>query len=133
MMNTSKMSLQEKTLYHQIHPLKLLADWLPGLGSIYFMWQHRLVVTLLFTFIPAILASLVVMNTANLEPYRESKFGRYIKQYMTPLWMSVRFGGLVIFWIGAWLHSWWLILLGLLVVILGWVHGLLFSKKLTEA
>ena len=128
-MSPSTMSLQEKTLYHQIHPLKLLADWLPGLGSIYFMWWHQLVVTLLITFIPAILASLVVIKTANLEPYRESKFGRYIKRYMTPLWMGVRFGGLVIFWIGAWLHSWWLIFLGLLVVILGWVNGLLFPNQ----
>ncbi len=133
MINVSKMSLREKVLYHQIHPLKLLADWLPGLGSIYLMWQHRLVATLLFTFIPAILASLVVMNTANLGPYRESKFGRYMKRYMTPLWQAVRFSGQVIIWIGAWLHSWWLIFLGLLIVILGWANGLLFPKKFTEA
>jgi len=127
------MSLQEKILYHQIHPLKLMADWLPGLASICFMWQHQLVVTLLLTFIPAILGSLIVIKTVNLEPYRDSKFGHYMQRYMTPLWQGVRFVGQVVIWIGAWLHTWWLILIGLLVIILGWVNGMLFPKQFRGA
>lgn len=123
------MSMQEKILYHQIHPLKLLADWVPGLGSIYLMWRHKLAATLLSTFIPAGLGSLIVIKTANLEPYRESTFGRYMKRYMTPLWEGVRFFGQVIMWIGGWRHSRRLIFLGLLVVILGWANGLLIPKK----
>ncbi len=127
-MNES-MSMQEKILYHQIHPLKLLADWVPGLGSIYLMWRHKLTATLLFTFIPAGLGSLLVIKTANLEPYRDSTFGHYMKQYMTPLWEGERFLGQVIIWIGGWRHSWRVIFLGLLVVIVGWGNGLLNPKK----
>ena len=127
-MNES-MSLQEKILYHQIHPLKLLADWVPGLGSIYLMWRHKLAATFLVTFIPAGLGSLVVIQTANLESYRKSTFGQYMKRNMTPVWEGVRFLGQVIMWIGGWQHSWRLIFLGLLVVILGWANGLLIPKK----
>lgn len=127
-MNES-MNLKEKILYHQIHPLKLLADWVPGLGSIYLMWRHKLGATLLSTFIPAVLGSLIVIKTADLEPYRNSKFGHYMKRYMTPLWEGVRFCGMVIMWIGGWRHSWRLIFSGLLVVTLGWANGLLIPNR----
>jgi hypothetical protein len=74
-MNES-MCMQEKILYRQIHPLKVLTDWVPGLGSIYLMWRHKLAATLPSTFIPAELGSLTVIKTANLEPYRTSTFGQ---------------------------------------------------------
>ena len=32
------MTLAEKTLYHQIHPVKLLVDWVAGVLSLYFFW-----------------------------------------------------------------------------------------------
>jgi len=31
----------EKYLYHQIHPLKLAAEWAAGLASLYPLWQHQ--------------------------------------------------------------------------------------------
>ncbi len=127
-MNES-MNVQEKILYHQIHPIKLLADWVPGIGSIYLMWRHQLAATLLSTFIPAGLGSLYVIKTADLAPYRESRFGHYLKRYMTPHWEGVRFFGMVIMWIGGWRHSWRLIISGFLVVILGWANGLLIPKQ----
>ncbi len=127
-MNES-MTLQDKVLYHQIHPLKLLADWVPGLGSVYLMWRHKLAATLLSTFIPAGLGSLVVIKTADLEPYRQSRFGQYMKRYMTPPWEGVRFLGMVIMWAGGWRHNWRLILSGLLVVLLGWANGLIIPRK----
>ncbi len=127
-MNES-MSQQEKILYHQIHPIKLLSDWVPGLGSIYLMWHHKLAATLLSTFIPAGLGSLYVINTVDLEPYRESRAGYYLKRYMNPLWEGVRFTGMLIMWIGGWRHSWRLIISGFLVVVLGWSNGLLIPRK----
>ncbi len=127
-MNES-MSQQEKILYHQIHPIKLLADWVAGLGSIYLMWRHQLAATLLSTFIPAGLGSLYVIKTVDLEPYRESKTGHYLKRYMTPLWEGVRFIGMLIMWIGGWRHRWRLIISGFLVVVLGWANGLLIPRK----
>ncbi len=126
---SESMSWQEKILYHQIHPLKLLADWVPGLGSIYLMWQHKLAATLLCTFIPAGFGSLIVIKTADLVPYQNSKFGQYMKRYMTPLWEGIRFLGMVVMWIGGWRHSWRIIFSGLLVVILAWANGLVMPRS----
>ena len=39
----SLMTPQEKYLYHQIHPVKLLTDWVTGLLALYFFWRHELV------------------------------------------------------------------------------------------
>ncbi len=93
------------------------------------MWRHKLAATLLSTFIPAGLGSMVVIKTADLEPYRKSTFGRYMKQYMTPFWEGVRFLGMAVMWIGGWLHSWRLIFMGLIVVLFGWANGLIIPKK----
>ena len=39
------MNLQEKELYHEIHPLKLFTDWSAGLIALYVLWQHEIVGT----------------------------------------------------------------------------------------
>jgi len=44
------MTLAEKTLYHQIHPVKLLVDWLAGVLSLYFFWQHEPAIALVIVF-----------------------------------------------------------------------------------
>lgn len=36
------MTLEEKILYHQIHPLKLAADIAGEPVSLYWFWQHKL-------------------------------------------------------------------------------------------
>jgi hypothetical protein len=128
-MNTSVMTRQEKLLYHQIYPAKLLADWIPGMGTIYLMWRHQLVATLVITFGLAFLATFLVIQAVDLKPYRDSRFGRYLKKYMSPFWQGVRFSGQVMIWIGAWDHRWWLMGLGLFVIIFGWAHGLIFPQK----
>jgi hypothetical protein len=38
------MNTKEKLLYHQIHPLKLLADVAAGFGSFYPLWRHWLAI-----------------------------------------------------------------------------------------
>jgi len=45
------MTLQEKVLYHQIHPLKLITDWGTGLAALYLFWQHALFGALLLALV----------------------------------------------------------------------------------
>ena len=46
------MTPAERTLYHQIHPAKLLIDWLAGLFALYFFWHRNLLPGLLVSIIP---------------------------------------------------------------------------------
>src|SRR5450432_1036923 len=125
------MTIQEKSLYHQIHPFKLLIDIGVTFPALYLFWQHQLIAALIVTFIPSIIASAIVMRFANLEPYKGSSLGRYIHQYMTPVVVALRIIGLVVMCVGAWLQIFWLIPAGLAIVILAWMRGILFPLHVT--
>jgi hypothetical protein len=72
------MELQEKYLYHQIHPLKLLTDWGTGILALYPLWQHNLLPALMIALIPPPIASFLLIRFAGLEKYRNSSFGTYM-------------------------------------------------------
>src|ERR1700730_5093172 len=78
------MTPQEKTLYHQIHPLKLATDISAEIVSLYLFWKHRLLAGMLVLLVPPVIASTLIMQLANLETYRQSALGIYIREYMTP-------------------------------------------------
>ena len=123
------MTPQEKTLYHQIHPLKLLSDISAEIISLYLFWRHKLIAGMLVLLLPPIIASTLIMNLADLEKYKQSAFGRYIRTYMTTPVVLVRISGTVITHIGAWYRLPALIPLGLATVLLGWLRGVLLPKK----
>jgi len=122
------MTQQEKILYHQIHPLKLLTDISAEVVSLYLFWQRKLLAGLLVMFIPPMLASALIIRLVDLEAYKQSAFGRYIRTYMTSPVVVVRILGTVVTHIGAWYRKPALIPLGLMLVLLGWLRGLLWPK-----
>jgi hypothetical protein len=119
---------KEKHLYHQIHPAKLLTDWCAGVIALYLLWRHDLTTALVVMLIPPPVASWLVMRSANLEPYRQSPFGRYVARYMTHAMEAVRLAGMVVMALGAWSRSLSIIVLGAAVVLFGWLRGVLTSK-----
>ena len=123
------MNLQEKSLYHQIHPVKLLADWLPGPISLYLLWRRQPLKSLIIAIAPGIVTSYVILNTVDLEPYKNSAIGRYVKVYMTPAMQALRLAGQIVMWLGAWYRKPWLIMSGLLVILYGWFNGLIFPRN----
>ena len=123
------MSMQEKALYHQVHPLKLFTDWSTGILALYPFWQNDLLVALLIAFLPSILISLLLVAFADLEKYRQSSFGKYIHQYMTRPVELLRLAGYAVMAAGAWIHLAWLIPAGLLVILLAWLNGLIFPGR----
>ena len=120
------MNLKEKALYHQIHPIKLLTDWITGFIAVYFLWLHNLIVALLIMLIPASLVTFLLIRFVDLEKYKESRFGKYISQYMTRTTEVIRFTGYLLMGLGAWLHLLWLILVGLVTILLAWFRGIIF-------
>jgi hypothetical protein len=55
-------TLKEKVLFHQIHPAKLATDVGAVVISLYFLWQHDLVIGLLTHFTPPPIASAAVIR-----------------------------------------------------------------------
>ena len=120
------MTFKDKTLYHQIHPVKLTTDWvIGGLLANILIWYHYLLFGLLVTFIPAIVISVIIIQSVDVEKYRQSTFGHYLKSYMTPFAQIFRLFGAVLVSIAAWYHSGLGIILGLGIIILAWSYGLL--------
>jgi uncharacterized membrane protein len=95
------MTFQEKSLYHQIHPAKLLTDWSTGLIALYPFWHHNLTAALLIAFVPSIVASMVILRFADPETYKQSVFGMYVRQYMTCTVKAIPFVGYGIMAVGA--------------------------------
>lgn len=119
----------EKSLYHQVHPLKLATDWGTGLLALYPFWLHHWLAALLVAFLPSILVSVLLIRFTDLEKIRRSNFGKYIRLYMNNLMVVLRFGGYALMALGAWFHLLWLLVLGLLLILFAWTRGLIFPKK----
>jgi hypothetical protein len=90
------MDFGEKVLYHQLHPAKLAADVGGSLVSTYLMGRHKFGAALLSAFVPATIASVLVIRYADLEKRKRSPFGRYIRRYMNRRVEAWRFFGQVV-------------------------------------
>ncbi len=123
------LTLREKVLYHQVHPLKLAADISASVVSTYLFWVHSLVPGIIVMFAPPILMSAVLLNTLDFTWIRDSAVGRYLKRSMTRAMEAVRFAGTLPMVFGAWFHLPWLIALGLAMVLFGWLRGRLLPTK----
>ena len=122
------MTLKERALYHQIHPLKLATDVLASVVSLYFFWRHQAVPGFALHYLPPLIVSALLMRYSALERYRDSSFGRYIAGNMTRTIEGVRLFGDLVTIFGAWMHDWLLIAAGFAVVIGAWCNGLLPSR-----
>ena len=126
------MTIRERSLYHQIHPLKLLTDWSTGLIALYLLWKHRLAAGLAVALIPSIAVSLAIMRFANLEKYQRSSFGRYVGHYMTRTAEAARLTGYGVMAVGTWYHLVRLIPFGFLVIMAAWLYGLVLPTRTQE-
>jgi len=117
------MTLKEKVLYHQIHPLKLTADIGCEPFSLYFFWHHDLALGLATHFIPPIVASLILLRRADFEVIKRSRAGAYLRHNMTKRVEGIRFGGDIVMVLGAWFHRPSLIVAGLVVIVTAWSSG----------
>jgi hypothetical protein len=123
------MTLQEKILYHQIHPLKLIADIGCEPISLYFFWQRDLLLGLATHFAPPVAASLWLIRYADLETYKTSAGGAFLRRHMTRAVEAIRLAGDLLLMVGAWMHRPWMIAFGLAVIVLAWGSGLLGKPR----
>lgn len=95
-----------------------------GFVSTWLFWRHELVVGLLVAFLPSVIVTLAMLRWMEFIQQRDSAFGRYVAYHMTRLAETVRLGGQVGMWVGAWLHVAWAIATGFAVILLGWTYSL---------
>src|SRR6195256_4820125 len=122
-----KMNSKEKYLYHQIHPLKLFTDIGAAVASLYLLWRHQLAFAFVVMLVPPPVASFLLMRYADLEPYRQSAFGKYIARSMSHAMEAVRLAGMAVTALGAWRHSLWIIVAGIAIVLFDWLRGKISS------
>lgn len=118
------MTTDEKILIHQIHPLKFYTDFFSAIVALYFFWSQNVVVALIVSIIPPIIASIVVILFVNLEKYKGAALGKYFLKNMTPGRQFIRLLGFVIMAISALRHSFLFILVGAIVIVAGWFAGI---------
>jgi hypothetical protein len=119
------MTMRERVLYHQVHPLKLFTDFSSAIIAIDLFWQHALVSGLVIGFLPPILVSFAIIEEVDLDRYRRSGMGAYLRRYMTPTVQALRlFGALFVFY-AAWQHVPAGIVGGLALIAGCWSYGIL--------
>ena len=124
------MTLEEKKLYHQIHPVKLFTDIVTGFGSVYLLWIHsNLFAVVCLAFIPSTIVSMILIAKTDLEKYKDSAFGTYLRRHMASKASDwIRFAGFAVMLTGGWINMLWLIAVGFLIILFVWIKGLIFGK-----
>lgn len=118
------MNRDERLLYHQIHPIKLVTDVTTAIVAAVVLWAHRPVAAAVIGIVPSILVSGALLRWADLDRYRRSRFGRYVRRFMTRRVEVARLAGLLPLWGGAWLHRASLVIGGAIWILGCWLWGL---------
>ncbi len=118
------MTFAERALYHQVHPAKLFADLSTALVAIDLFWRHALAPGLIIALLPPLLVSAVLLREADLERYRSSPMGAYLRQFMPPWVQAIRLFGVGVAFYAAWYHFPAGVISGLALVAICWANGI---------
>jgi hypothetical protein len=127
------MNVIDKTLYHQIHPFKMITDVVGAFAAVYLFWLHLIIEGLVVGFIPSLAISFFMIKTMDFEKQKQSKLGKYIKRYMGRGADTARSIGFLIMLGGGWFRLLWLVAAGFLVIIAAWLNGLVYKREMPVA
>jgi hypothetical protein len=122
------MTAQERMLYQQIHPAKLLTDFGTSFASTWLLWQAHYATAAIIALLPSIAITLLLMRFADLERLRATHLGGYLTAHMPANIVWSRIFGQLMVWAGALSHVAWLIPLGYFIIIMAWLNGLWDAK-----
>jgi hypothetical protein len=124
------MDLAERTLYHQIHPLKLATDIGVTPVALFFLWGHRPLAALVVGFVPPIVVSAAMIRwPPDLERRKASALGRYVGRYLTPAIEAIRLVTLGPMAYGAWKHEPAWIAIGVAILVVAWANGVIWPGR----
>ena len=116
----------ERYLLHQVHAAKLATDITFGIVSIVLIWRHRVMSAFVIAFVPAIVASALVLRL-DLSGLRDTRRGSYVLANMPPGAQAMRILGQIFAWLAAYQRRPNGIVAGLLITLSGWSFGLVRS------
>lgn len=122
------MNTLDKIRYVEIHPIKICVDILFGMVAFFLFWEHFLITGIAVAYIPTIVAAILIMNYLDLTKYKNSKSGKYILKYKNLSADLSSISGEIIVWIGAWYHSIYIIIAGVLIFVSSYCYGF-FNKN----
>ena len=117
------LTFRERVLYHHLHPAKLFADSATAVVAIDLFWHHALAPGLIIGFLPPLLVSAVLLREADLERYRSSPMGAYLRRFMPPWVQAVRLFGIAVAFYAAWYQVPAGVIGGIALVALCWGAG----------
>ena len=119
------LTFAERALYHQIHPVKVFTDVASAIIAIDLIWRHLLVPGLVIALLPPVLVSATLIREVDLDRYRRSAMGAYLRRYMPPWVQALRLFGAAFAFYAAWYHVPAGVLGALAIVAACWVNGIL--------
>lgn len=118
------LTFRERFLYHQIHPAKLFADVSTAVIGIDLFWRHQLAPGLIIALVAPLLVTAVLLLEADLDRYRSSAMGAYLRRFMPPWVQAVRLFGVGVAFYAAWYHVPAGVIGGLVLVAVCWANGI---------
>ncbi len=124
------MNVIDKTLYHQIHPFKMVTDVVAAFVAVYLFWLHLLIEGLVVGFVPSLVISFFMIRTMEFDREKQSAFGKYVKRYLGRGADTTRSLGFLVMLGGGWFRMLWLVALGFLIIVAAWVNGLVYKRAM---
>ena len=118
------LTLAEQLLYHQIHPIKVFSDVATAVVALDLFWRHLLGPGLVIGCAVPILVSAALIGEIDLEPYRRSAMGAYLRRFMPSSVNALRFFGVALAFYAAWHHVPAGIVGGLALTAVCWANGI---------
>ena len=118
------LTLTECVLHHQIHPIKVFTDVASAVMALDLLWRHLLVPGLVVAVLPPVLVSATLMSEVDLDRYRRSAMGAYVRRYMPPWVQALRLFGAAFAFYAAWYHVPAGVAGGLAIVAACWANGI---------
>lgn len=118
------LTLGERLLYHQIHPVKVYSDIATAVIAIDLFWHQQLGPALVIAVAVPIMVSAALIGEADLERLRRSAMGAYLRRFM-PAWLhAVRAFGVALAFYAAWHHVPAGIIAGIALAAACWANGI---------
>ena len=88
------------------------------------LWKHHLVAGLVVRYLVPVVGSALVLRFVDVDRLAQTSAGRYVLAHMPPVMIAVRVAGDTLMAIGAWRRRPDYLVSGVVLVAIGWSHGL---------